>query len=211
MKNYEDLHAALESCARRAARKDLTVGEVLDGLEEASYGFLCIVFSLPFLWPLTLGPLSVVGGLGLAALGGQMFAGRVEPWLPERLRRVVLPERVWRALIAACLRMFSFCRRFTRPRGLLWVTGIRGRRVGGALIFAAGALMAIPFFGLPLNNTFPALAILAVCVAELEQDAWMLLAALFWLVVTVVYFAAALWAIFVLGVNATDWVRGWFS
>ena len=67
------------------------------------------------------------------------------------------------------------------------------------------------FFGLPFNNTLPALAILAVCVAELEQDAGMLIVALFWLFATIVYFAAALWAILVLGVSATDWVLGWFS
>jgi hypothetical protein len=198
----------LEDCARRASEGNLTVAEVLDGMEEASYAFLCLVFAVPFLWPLTLGPLSVVGGINLAALGWQLASGRREPWLPDRVRRLVLPEKVWRALIGGCLKLFTFCRRFTRPRGLAWVSGARGRRIGGSLICVGGLLMAIPFFALPLNNTLPALLILFVCIAELEQDAAMLLVALFWLVVTLAYFGAALWFIFALGMSAADWVRG---
>jgi hypothetical protein len=210
MKSYEDLHAVLERSARRASERNLTVAEVMDGMEEASYAFLCLVFALPFLWPLSLGPLSVAGGINLAALGWQLASGRPEPWLPERVRRLVLPEKVWRALIGGCLRLFTLCRRFTRPRGMAWVSGLRGRRIGGSLICAGGLLMALPFFALPFNNTLPALLIVFVCIAELEQDAAMLLVALFWLVVTLAYFGAVLWVVFALGLSATDWVRGLF-
>jgi hypothetical protein len=52
----------------------------------------------------------------------------------------------------------------------------------------AGLLIAIPFFGIPLNNLLPALAILFVCIGEIEQDGVMVFIAFGWLVVTVIYF-----------------------
>jgi hypothetical protein len=55
--------------------------------------------------------------------------------------------------------------------------------------------MAIPFFGLPFNNTLPALAIVAVCIAELEDDGGFVIVSLALLVLTVVYFSFIAYAI----------------
>ena len=60
MSRYETLTKALENCAERAKRQSLTLGEVFDSIGEASYGFICIVLTLPFLQPISLGPLATV-------------------------------------------------------------------------------------------------------------------------------------------------------
>jgi hypothetical protein len=75
---------------------------------------------------------------------------------------------------------------------------------------AAGLLMAVPFFGLPFNNALPGLAILFVCVAELEQDGLMLFVALFWLAVTVIYFSIVLTVAAVLGDQAWTYLGSFF-
>jgi hypothetical protein len=75
---------------------------------------------------------------------------------------------------------------------------VKGRQIGGLTMLFAGLLIAIPFFGIPLNNLLPALAILFVCLGELEQDGVMVFIAFGWLVVTLIYFAiiiAAAWAV----------------
>ncbi|HEX6851811.1 MAG TPA: exopolysaccharide biosynthesis protein [Candidatus Polarisedimenticolaceae bacterium] len=208
MKNWEELHEALRDCARRARDKHLTIGEVLDGLGEASYPFLAILFAVPMLVPVSLGPVATAAGISLAALGFQLMTGRPEPWLPRRVRAIVLPEKVWLVLIGGALRLFTFCRSFTRPRGERWVTGRRGRILGGAVIGTAGFLIAIPFIGVPLNNTIPGFAAVFACIAELERDAAMLWVALAWLVLSVAYFTFVVWLVFVVGVNAFEWL-GW--
>lgn len=210
VKSWEEIHEALQLCARRARDRDLTIGEVLDDLEEASYPFLAIVFAVPMLLPVSLGPLATVAGISLAALGFQLMTGRLEPWLPARVRAIVLPEKIWLVLIGGALRLFTVCRKFTRPRGERWVTGRRGQILGGAFIGAAGLLIAIPFIGVPLNNTIPGFAAVFACIAELERDAAMLWVALVWLVLSVAYFALVVWLVFVVGVNVFEWL-GWGS
>jgi hypothetical protein len=188
----------LNRYAELADDQELTLGEILDSLGEAAYGLIAIVLTLPFLQPISLGPLSTVGGLTFAALGWQLYRGYPTPILPEKVRRTVISPRAWKMLSRVCFTIITWCRKFSRPRYTSWVSGVKGRQIGGLTMLFAGLLIAIPFFGIPLNNLLPALAILFVCLGELEQDGVMVFIAFGWLVVTLIYFAiiiAAAWAV----------------
>jgi hypothetical protein len=145
---------------------------------------------LPFLQPLPLGPITVLGGVAFATLGWQLFHGHESPVLPEKLRALEFSEHTWQILTKVCLKILGFCRKFTKPRHQSLVNGKRGQKIGGFILFAGGALMAIPFGVLPLNNLVPGLAILFYCIGELEDDGLMFYIAFFWLIVTVIYFSA---------------------
>jgi hypothetical protein len=101
-----------------------------------------------------------------------------------------------------------FCGRFTRQRYTHLVTGKRGDQIVGSLMAIAGLLMAIPFFGIPFNNTLPALVIIAACVAELEDDGVFIFVALALLAVTVAYFVFIFWAVFFVGDHALRFLDG---
>lgn len=206
---YAEMVAVLESCREEARVRPLPLGEVLDRFGDAGFSFVCLLLALPFLQPLSLGPFATLGGLNFAALGWQLASGRGEPWLPERLRRATLPEKAWTVLLSVLLRLFRLCHRFTRPRGLRWVSGRLGERVGGALIGIGGLLISIPVGGIPLNNLLPALIVVFACIADLEQDAAMLLVALFWLVVSIAYFVLLAWLVFAVGGEALGWIGHW--
>lgn len=207
MENDSTLVIKLRACAERASQAELTLGEVLDSVQEAAFSFTCIVLSLPFLQPLSLGPLGTVGGLTFAALGWQLFRGHPTPLLPTRVRQTVIGKKTWKVMIGICLKILHWCGKFTKPRLIRWVSGRKGQKVGGLTLIAAGLLMAIPFFGLPLNNLLPALAIVFVSIAELEQDGIMVFIAFGWLVVTVIYFTVVLIMVWMLGIQAIGWLR----
>lgn len=207
MSSESPLIEKLRACTERAKHAELTLGEVLDSVQEAAYSFTCIVLSLPFLQPLSLGPLATVGGLTFAALGWQLFRGHPTPLLPARVRQAVIGKKTWEVMIGVCLKILRWCSKFTKPRLSAWVSGRKGQKVCGLTIIAGGLLMAIPFFGLPLNNLLPALAILFVCVADLEQDGIMVFIAFGWLAVTVIYFAVIVIVVWTLGIQAIDWLR----
>ena len=196
------LVATLRECESRAAQGALSLGEVLDSIREAGYAFICIVLVLPFLQPFSLGPLAVAGGLTFAALGWQYLRGHPAPVLPERLRRTVMTAKTWRLMLETCVKLVGWCSRFSRPRRAELVSGETGRRNVGLIMIAGGLLMAIPMFGLPLNNLLPALSIFFICVGQLEQDGLMVWVAIGWLLVTLLYFAAVLAAAWLLGTQA---------
>lgn len=195
---------SLRLCVARAAGDDLTLGEVLDSVQEASYAFICIVLTLPFLQPVTLGPLAIVGGMVFALLGWQCLSGHHAPVLPDRVRATVLTRKHWELLLQTCIRLLGWCARITKPRYPRWVEGTGGHRMLGGILLAGGLLMAVPFFGMPFNNALPALAIFFVCLAQLERDGLMVFVALGWLLATVIYFVVVLGAVLLLGREALN-------
>ena len=54
LKTCEELIIALEQCVEDAKDRKLTVRDTIDRLEEGSYAFLCLLFTIPFLQPISL-------------------------------------------------------------------------------------------------------------------------------------------------------------
>jgi hypothetical protein len=202
MCDYATLVKTLQQFAEQAKHKPLTLGEALDTLDEAGYAFIAIILVLPFLQPVPLGPLTVLGGVAFATLGWQLFHCHESPVLPEKLRTLELSEHTWQILVKVCLKVLGFCRKFTKPRHLTLVNGRRGQKIGGFILLASGALMTIPFGVLPLNNVLPGLAILFYCIGELESDGLMIYIAFFWLTLTVVYFGTFFFMLWLFGKEA---------
>lgn len=205
---YAELIEALDACRREARDEQLTLGEAFDRLGEASYSLIAIVLCLPFLQPISLGPLSTVGGLTFAVLGWQLARAHPTPWLPEKVRSGAPSANVWERILTLLRGVVRFCGRFTRRRYTHLVTGRRGDRIVGGLMTVAGLLMAIPFFGIPFNNTLPALVILAAAIAELEDDGLFVFVSIALLVLTLLYFAFLFWALFFVGEHALAFLDG---
>lgn len=202
MCDYENLVQTLHQFAEKSKEKPLSLGEALDSLDEAGYAFICIILVLPFLQPLPLGPITVLGGIAFATLGWQLMHGHESPVLPEQIRAIEFSENTWRILVKVCLQILGVCRKITKPRYQNLVKGKRGQKIGGFLLLAGGGLMAIPFGVLPLNNLLPGCAILFFCIGELEEDGLMYFIAFFWLIITVVYFSAFFFALWYFGEQA---------
>ena len=203
----DELIQALEACAKEAREEHLTLGEAFDRLGEASFSFIGIVLCLPFLQPISLGPLSTVGGLTFAALGYQLARQHPTPWLPDRVRGSAPSAKAWERIIALLRGVVRFCGRFTKRRHTHLVTGARGAQIVGGLMTIGGLLMAIPFFGIPFNNTLPALVIIAACVGELEDDGGFIFVALVLLVLTILYFLLIFWVVFFVGGEALEFIN----
>ena len=185
---YRSLIASLRLLRNHARIGKVTIGHVLDTLGEAGFCLIALFLALPFLQPfIPLGPFSTAGGLAFIMLGTQILRGFPEPILPERLRCIAVTPRILQGIIGYSIKFLGWCRRYTRLRYLNWVSWHKGRTLMGGILLASGLIMVIPFFGIPLNDFFPALAIVSVCIAELEQDGLMVLVALGWLIVGAVY------------------------
>lgn len=207
MCDYATLVKTLHGFAEQSRQRPLRLGEALDTLDEAAYAFIAIILVLPFLQPVPLGPITVLGGIAFATLGWQLLHGHESPVLPHKLREIELSEKTWGILVKVCLNILGFCRKFTRKRQTRLVSGRLGQKIGGFVLLAGGGLMAIPFGVLPLNNILPGLAILFYCIGELEEDGWMVFIAFFWLVVTVVYFGGFFFLLWMFGQEALAFFR----
>ena len=205
--HVDELLEALHACAAEAGEGQLKLARLFARLGDSSFGFICFVHTLPFLQPLSLGPISTAAGASLIALGGQMARGRATPWLPERMNQLSLSGRFWRILITTAEKALRAGRRLTRPRLPGLARGTKARQLGGVIIALSGFLLAVPLPGVPFSNTLPALAVLLVCLGELEEDGLMVLLSLVMVGLTVAYFGLLGWLIYTLGDQAWDWFK----
>jgi hypothetical protein len=186
--NYDQIVATLNRFAEQSRLRPLSLGEALDSLDHAAFALIAMILALPYLQPVPMGPLTVLGGITYAVMGWQLLRGHESPALPQRMRAVEMSEKTWRILTKVCLKVVGLVRKFTRPR-MTWLTaGARGQRIGGTIMLLAGLLMAVPFGVLPFNNTLPGLAVLFYAFGQFEQDGLMVVISFLWLIFTAVYF-----------------------
>ena len=207
MQHRDALIGLLTECVERAEHEPLSLGAVLDRLEQSSFGLVALVLCLPFMQPLTLGPLSGVGGFVLASLGWQMMKGRETPWLPQRIYQIQPGLKTWKTLLGICRWLVNLLSKITRVRLTHWTDGRRGMKISGGLIALGGVLLAIPMPIAPFNNTLPALAMIFAAVAILERDGLMILVSIFWHVATVAYFTVIFALFFIFGSEAVNWIQ----
>ncbi len=180
----------------------LSIGTVLEKLEISGFSVLCIILALPFLQPIPLGPFAIFAGTTFTALGLQILRGQEVPWLPKKLQAATLSHKSWNKVVklfALIARMSSY---LARPRHKSLITGERGKKVVGTLVFISGLLMSIPMFGIPFNNTLPALVVLFVCIAELQDDGIFVYISIITLILTVIFFATIFIFLYYLGSEA---------
>lgn len=201
----------LAECVQRAQDGRLSFGEAFARLDKASFPIIALILCLPYIQPISLGPLATVSGLVLAALGWQMAKGHTSPILPARLASISLSAKLWSQLYKINNWIFGWSRKIFKPRLTSWVSDESGDRIIGTLICVGGLLIAVPFVAVPLNNTFPALMVLAACFAKLERDGAMVLVSLVFFVVTLLYFALVAYAALFLGSQVWDLISPYFS
>lgn len=210
MEHRETLLRVLTESVSQAEREELNLGTVLDSLQSSALAISTVLLCLPFLQPLTLGPLSSLGGVIIASLGWQLYRGRQQMWLPRRIYQIRPSVKNWERLLKLCRWLIRLLTRITRERLTSWVDGRFGERLCGALIATGGVLLVIPVPMLPFNNTLPTLGALFAAVALLERDGLMVLLSVFWLILSTAYFAVFFYALLFLGVEATEWFQAVF-
>lgn len=201
----DSLDQALDSCLEHALAGGILLGEMMDRLGRSSFCFVALLLAVPFVQPFSLGPLTMIGGVTFMIVGWQMGTGRRKPVLPQAAAKLNIHGNGWVAVLRFCKRLLAFCRKFTRARLSRWVSGNKGEKIVGWLIFAGGALLAVPVANLPFNNTLPALMIVFACVGWLEKDGLMVIVSLAWGIATLLYFIAVAVALIFFGAQVWAW------
>ncbi|MFT3724683.1 MAG: exopolysaccharide biosynthesis protein [Hyphomonadaceae bacterium] len=184
----------------------VTIGEILDALDNRAFGLATLLFAIPSVIPMPPGVPTVVG-IALLIVSIQMVLGREDLWLPSLLSKRSFSRR---ALVDGFLKIkpqLGFIERFAQPR-LLFLTGRLATVLIGIVILVMAIVLILP---LPPGGNFPpALACAVLGMGLVERDGVIVLLGL---VVTV---AASIAAVFLLGVlihylpAAWDWMASLF-
>jgi hypothetical protein len=183
--------AVLEGLLSKAPSDHITLDWLIGELRERSFGFVMLVMALVALIP---GGSTFIGIL-LVYPAVQMILARPGPTLPGFIagRRISTPRfaNVARRAAAALRRV----ERYIRPR---WGTPFEAtKRVVGVVVLLLAPTLVWPF---PFSHIIPALVIMLLSLAYLEEDGVLLCIALGAALLSLAITGATVWA----GIRVTD-------
>jgi hypothetical protein len=183
----EEVERLIAAFAERAVR----LRDVLEVMHSRGYTVLLILLSLPFCTPIPMPGLSAPFGLVIAFIGLRLALGQ-KPWLPARLLDTQLPPKFFPRFLAATRRLLRWLEHFLKPRLSHLVRWPLARRVIGAMICVSGLLMTLPF-PIPFSNGLPAMAVLLLAAAMLEEDGYFAIGGGVVFILALAFFAAIFW------------------
>jgi hypothetical protein len=196
--------SALRSMKKKYnADEPVTIRDLLEPLGARSTALGAAMLALPFLSPISLGPLTMPASVVIALLGWYLLLDRDNAPLPERLLNTPVPRRIHSMMGVFARKIFSKVRRWTKPRARHLVDGRKGLVICGVGMIISAIILAVPVPMLPLTNTFPALAIVLIILGWTERDGGLTIAGYVNMVIGGVLILA------VVGIVAWGLMYGW--
>jgi hypothetical protein len=178
------------------ASEHFTLGWLLQSLHKRSFGIIILLIALIAITP----GLSIVAGLLLVIPAFQMIAGKAAPVFPRRIAMYSLPTGKLAAVVQRSIPVLRHLEKVVHPR---WHTPpeMTKRLVGSMVLLVSTTLVFIP---IPLSNVVPALVIVLISLAYLEEDGMLLSIAMLAAMIVLAVAVAAVWEIFA----GAKWIVG---
>lgn len=177
---------AIDLIEKESATKGLTLGELVTLLGEMGHGILILLLCLFFLQPIPIPGLSTPIGAIIIISAVLQFMNKA-PWIPKSFRHREISQKALHKVAVIARKIWARIERLLHPR-LLFLTRNPGFRFLNLVILILSAcLLALPL-PIPFTNTIPAVVILSIVFAQLEDDGFMILFSYFMSVVMVAFF-----------------------
>jgi hypothetical protein len=189
------ISAVLADMLAAAGTDHVTLDWLLGRMGGRSFGLVLLLLSIFGLLP----GVSAFAAMLLMIPAIQMLLARSGPVFPRWLRSRRFEARRLAALLRYVVPALRWLERFVRPR---WATPVEAtkRVVGGSVLSLSAGLLA----PVPLSNVPPALAIMLIAFAYLEEDGALLCGALAIALVIVAAVLLAAWET----MSAAGWLPG---
>ncbi len=151
--------------AESADGERISMGTLVDTLEDRAFGLLLLIFALPCCLPFLYGVPQVVA-LPMLFIAGQVAIGRHRPWLPAFLRNRSISTESFRDMAHRAKRYIGWFESIAKPR-MTWLFSSPVERLLGLFLIAFSASILVP---LPGTNTVPGIAVAIISIGFMEKD-----------------------------------------
>ncbi|MEQ9143594.1 MAG: exopolysaccharide biosynthesis protein [Parvibaculaceae bacterium] len=155
----------LASVGTRKNPHGSTIGDVLDGLGDRSFGWALLLVGLLNMLPLPPGS-NLILGLPALFISAQMAVGKRTLWLPKFLVNRHLKRDRWRVAALNALPIARPLARLTRIRFSFLFEG-KAERILGVLLVASAINLCLP---IPLSAWLPAISFAVLGIGLVEHD-----------------------------------------
>ncbi|MFD1746471.1 exopolysaccharide biosynthesis protein [Rhizobium helianthi] len=160
------LSQVLEQLVVRLSGRKSSLAELLDLLGHQATASILLIFSIPAIVPTPGIPAGMIFGTALAILSLQLIAGADGFYLPRRLGRVELPDRLLKAMQVRLGPKLAWLEGWLHPR----LSGLASKglsRLHGLFVLLMSLLIALP---IPFGNVLPGFAIFFIALGLAQRD-----------------------------------------
>lgn len=165
------ISARLDQLVAQAQNDQVTLGWILEQLNERAFGLFLLILALPCCIPLLYGIPQIVS-LPLMFVSFQILIGRRVPWLPEKLSGRTVSTEGLRGLARRAGPWLRRIEAISHPRISALTRPPLDRIVGAALVVFSASIL-VP---LPGTNTVPGFAVVLIAMGLLQRDGLLVLA-----------------------------------
>ncbi len=165
-------------------RREMTLGDFLDGAGPTASGFLTFLFSIPFVLCAWIPIANSVFGF-IILVSGLRIALNKPIWVPKFLRRKhISGDKMAHRLVkmVRCLRRFE---KIVHPRGTIYQQSPFLQSFNGFILSLCGFFLFLPLH--PMTNFLPGVAVLLLSIGILEEDLWVMIAAYAILIIRIIF------------------------
>ncbi|MBC7371916.1 MAG: exopolysaccharide biosynthesis protein [Bdellovibrionaceae bacterium] len=159
---------AIEVIEKENKVRVLTLGDLVFLLGDMGHGVLILLLCLFFLQPIPLPGVSTPIGALVVILATLQFMHKA-PWIPKRFLNHRLPQTAVYKIAEIARKIWAKLEKILKPRMLTLTRAPFWRLVNLAVIVLSSFLLALPL-PIPFTNTIPAIVIISLCFAQLEDD-----------------------------------------
>jgi hypothetical protein len=153
------------AAGRRAKTDSLSVGALISGLGDRSFGWSILLFSLVNLIPMPIGS-NMITALPLILLTGQMAAGFDHVRLPTFITRREVHRKGFQRVVLRLKPLIRWIEKIVRTRHV-WLFQPKNERMIGFLLLAVSLALFLP---IPLSGFIPATALFITAFGLIERD-----------------------------------------
>ena len=193
------LSELLAEHARTVRSERVSLADIADCLGPRSIGAWLLILALPMVLPVPAPGISVLFGIPLMMISGQLALGGRRAWLPAFILRQSMARADYVALVARMRPAVERFERLVRPRAA-WLATDWTKIPIGLICLLLAAIITLP---IPLGHVAPGTAICLLALGLMERDG----------VVIGIGFAAAALALVIVTVasaGAVNAVHHWF-
>ena len=144
----------------------VAIGTIRDALGDRSFAALLVIFAAFNLLPLPPGA-TLVFGIPLLLITGQMVAGQRTAWLPRAMLNRSIGATRFRSMIEMFIPRLERMERLVKPRRWPFSTQQASDRTIGAIGLVLAIAVTLP---IPLGNWLPAFALAVIGLSLSERD-----------------------------------------
>lgn len=204
------LSEAIAATAAAVHGDTVTLRMLLEVIGEQGLLIVAGLLAVPFLFPVPVPMISVILGTPILLIAVAVMLNRA-PWLPDRLLNQAFPAESVRHTLGHVERQARRFEHLVRPRLLGLTAGPRVNQAHGFMLVLATITLFAPLPLVPLQNTLPGAAILLLCLGMAERDGALVLLGYLLTLVSILYVAGIVFALFHTGSAIGRWLEPLFE